>query len=295
MAYTDYILIAIMAAVILTGFAGAMLLAHHRPRLSLPARPRLPNLPSLALPSLPRLQLRLPRRRGPLSARTPKAAPAPPSARDWAWFLGRVDEAQKDRSINLLHPGRLVKLTPPVIRALLRHYRRWLDMRGIPVKRMALVKALFAPPLTYREAFLRVLAIERNDEVEPYIPTGVVEHWQPKAAWADQPDKLRSVGGASPLSSRDAYVWLALAPGQLIGDMILMSQFHDLSNDDFRMEDIMHVERRALDREVQSTGFLAADVDDLEQEQPNPILELLPHAAGILLPVITGFIYIASR
>ena len=140
---------------------------------------------------------------------------------------------------------------------------------------------------------MRVLATERQDFVEPHIPTGLVEVWQPKAAFADQPRKWKGNGGRAAFADPEAYLWLTLGPEKKVEELRWLSDFHHLETDDYRMEDIVNVERRALDREVQSPGFLEGEVDQVQTEAPNIWVELLPHLTGIGFAAL-GFILLMT-
>ena len=238
--------------------------------------------------------------------------------------MGQVQEAQEDRRSNLLHPGLAYAGLP----AVLRHRKRWVTMVGggaaagtplktvglaallslpllllIPVDDTPLVMDLLMPALIggvvflseycrrcYREAFIRVLAIERADFVEPHVPTGLLEVYLPKAAVADQPRKWKTTSGRSAFADPDAYLWLTLKPGQMVEDIRSTSDLLDLAVDDYRMEDVVNIERRALDRQVQSTGFLEAEVDEPKGEGAGKLMELLPYLTGVGFAVFGGII-----
>ena len=243
-----------------------------------------------------------------VTGRAPRPRPQAPAqkdlhpARDWDWFVGQVQEAREDRRSNLLHPGLAYAGLPAVGLAALLSLPLLLL---IPVDDTPLVMDLVMPALIggvvflseycrrcYREAFIRVLAIERADFVEPHIPTGLLEVYLPKAAVADQPRKWRTTSGRPAFADPDAYLWLALKPGQTAEDIRSTADLLDLEVDDYRMEDVVNVERRALDRQVQSTGFLDAEVDKPKGEGAGTLMELLPYLTGIGFAVFGGIIAI---
>ena len=243
------------------------------------------------------------------------AAPEPPVVKDQAWFEAQVQAAREDRTAGLLHPATAYQR----LGAVMRHRKRWVSMvgsgaaAGTPVKTLVVALALALPTLVlipvedtplvidlmlpvavmgsvffghyvracYREAFIRVLVLERLDFVEPHIPTGVLEVYIPRAAVAGNPERWRTFSGRAAYSDPDAYMWLTLGDDGRIRDITSMEQIYGLVNDDYRMEDVVNVERRAYDRQVQSTGFLAGDVAEPKGERGDMWQELLPHVAGI--------------
>ena len=209
-----------------------------------------------------------------------------------AWFLTQVEEAKNDRYPSLMHPSRMRQAG--AIPALLRHRRRWNAMSQAPGGLLSLLKVFCFPPRAYRETFIRVIIFERNDEVEPELPTHILELWDAKACWTDQPSKWRCEPGENALHSPNAQVRLQLPPGMEVSEVMFKSQIYDLATDDYHYDDIIHVHRRAGNRELQSSGRLAAEVDAIESDGPNQLIELIPHAVGVLLPIITGFFYMSS-
>ena len=215
-----------------------------------------------------------------------------PVVRNWAWFLDQVEEAQEDREFTMMHPSRVSN--PRGMKALKRHQRRWKRMAKAPGGLLDGLMVYIAPAKGYKQAFIRALCFERDDEVEPEVPTAIVETWLPKATVADQPVKWRCDTGGNVMHSPNAYMRLTLPPGMLVSELLAMKQYYSLENDDYRMEDIIHVERRAADRELQTTGVLAAEVDSFEDEAAKYkfLAEYWPHAAGVTLPVIMGVFFL---
>ena len=230
----------------------------------------------------------------PKGAKTPKLPKEKkqPVVRNWAWFLGQVEEAQEDREFTMMHPSRVSN--PRGMKALKRHQRRWKQMAKAPGGLLDGLMVYIAPAKGYKQTFIRALCFERDDEVEPEVPTAIVETWLPKATVADQPVKWRCDTGGNVMHSPNAYMRLTLPPGMLVSELLAMKQYYSLENDDYRMEDIIHVERRAADRELQTTGVLAAEVDSFEDEAAKYkfLAEYWPHAAGVALPVIMGVFFL---
>ena len=184
------------------------------------------------------------------------------------------------------------------VKAVLRHRRRWDAMVGTGNKTStmgAMLSLLVHPTDYYRGGFIRTLVTERNDFVEPYIPTGLLAVWQPKAAVADQPRLWKSSPGRPAFSDRDAYLWLSLAPGQTIDDILMVSQLRDLEADGYRMEDIINLARRSAGRETQEAGFLEGEVDRPTEGAPNPLIEMLPSLVGIEMMVLGPILLMAAR
>ena len=223
---------------------------------------------------------------------SPKRLRPGATPRDWVWFLGLVEEAKEDRKPALMHPSMVKGSDLP---ALARHVKRWNALSRAPGGLMASVKVYTMPPKAYRECFLKGLVFERNDEVEPEIPTGIVEVWRSKSSMADQTEKWKCDTGGNALRSSNAYMRLGLPPGMEIRELLALRQLDELQNDDYRMEDIIHVQRRAGNRELKASGDMAAEVDKLEKNEAHWLTAYIPHAFGVILPIITGVIFLASR
>ena len=221
-----------------------------------------------------------------------KGGKAPPPPRDWAWYLTQIKEAKADKTPAMMHPS---QLRGPGLLALGRHVTRWNAMSRAPGGLMSKLKVYVSPHQAYRQAFIKTLAFERENPVEPEIPTGIVEVWRDKGAVADQTDKWRCDSGGNVLRSPDTYMRLTLPPGQGISELLLLSQFDGLPEDDYRIEDIIHVQRRHSNRELKGAGVMAAEVDAIEEAGAPWWIDYLPHVAGILLPLICGFLYIAGK
>lgn len=212
--------------------------------------------------------------------------------RDLLWYETQILDAKEDRKPALMHPSQSFGLNA---RHVSRHAKRWDNMCRVKKSPTQRMKGLFLPGENYKTSFMKTLAIERNDEVEPEIPTGVVEVWRDRAAVADQMAKWRCDSGSNALRSSDTYMRLSLPSGMESSELLLLSQYDDLAPDEYRSEDIIHIQRRAVNRELKGTGDLAAEVDSLEDEGPPWWLDYIPHVAGMALPLIGGFIFMASR
>ena len=149
----------------------------------------------------------------PKRAKTPKLPKEKkqPVVRNWAWFLDQVEEAQEDREFTMMHPSRVSN--PRGMKALKRHQRRWKRMAKAPGGLLDGLMVYIAPAKGYKQAFIRALCFERDDEVEPEVPTAIVETWLPKATVADQPVKWRCDTGGNVMHSPNAYMRLTLPPG----------------------------------------------------------------------------------
>ena len=214
----------------------------------------------------------------------------PPPEKNWGWFLGQVQEAKGDRGDNLMHP-RMAMRNPG---ALARHYRRWKGMT-MASSNAGMAKVYTMPMVAYKECMIRVFGTERRDFVQPHIPTALVSTWRPKAALADQPRKWRTESGRPAFDATDSYMWLALEPGQLVDDLLQMSDFDAMENDDYKMQDIINVERRALNRGVQAAGFLEGEVDQPPTETASILIELIPHGTGIGLALLGILMLLVMR
>ena len=188
-----------------------------------------------------------------------------------------------------MNPGQ--SRNPLSLAAVRRHRRRWLEMNSAPAKFWENLRSLVEPLRAFKQCFLMVLIFERCNEVRPWIPTSIVEVWIPKAAVADQIQKWRSDNGGNPLVDTDTYMRLTLPPGTTVTDLLTKDQVYPLDNDDWRIDDILHLIRRSTNRELFATGQLAAKVDAIEEEQPNLLAEFAPHAAGVILPIVAGIFY----
>ena len=208
---------------------------------------------------------------------------APPVDRNWAWFLGLVLEAQEDRALPC-HPSRAMGN----IFAVHRNRKRWAMMgnRRPP----SLLSTLVNPVAAYKESCIRVYGVERSDFVEPWIPTGLIESWDSKAAWADQPQKWRGNASISAFKDPNAIIWIELEAGQKIEDVLWRKDFYELENDEYRMDDIVNVERRSTDNDLYAAGLLEGEVDLPEPEPVNPLLLLAPHIVGLGIAMSGVFI-----
>ena len=123
---------------------------------------------------------------------------------------------------------------------------------------------------------VRVIAVERNDFVEPQIPTGLREVFVPARLVRRRPD-LRQ--------GRRPYLIVTLPDGSQARDWIAPAAAAQLPADTYRMDDIVNVERRAIDQENQSAGFIAGEVDKPVQPSHPFWLEMLPAFLGIGMAV----------
>ena len=123
---------------------------------------------------------------------------------------------------------------------------------------------------------VRVIAVERNDFVEPHLPTGLREVFVPARLVRRRPD-LRQ--------GRRPYLIVTLPDGSQARDWIAPEAAAQLQADTYRMDDIVNVERRAIDRENQSAGFIAGEVDKPVQPSHPFWLEMLPAFLGIGMAV----------
>ena len=119
---------------------------------------------------------------------------------------------------------------------------------------------------------VRVIAVERSDFVEPHIATGLREVFVPARLVSHRPDVHRG---------RPNYLIVALADGASARDWIDPQAVARLPADGYRMDDIVNVERRAIDRENQSAGFIAGEVDKPVQPGHPLWLDLIPAFLGI--------------
>ena len=236
-------------------------------------------------PPVPRKRARLLGRKASLPV--PVDGPPEPGAlvekpdspvRNWAWFLGQVAEARdrENRPVALCNPRGTVRN----LRAVVAHNRRWARMSGTPAA--GWLRTLLNPMGVYRQTFIKVLAIERNNFVRPHVATGVIEIWAPKAAVADQTQKWQGNPAAQAFKDPDAYMWVALPQGARCEDILRVDDVIDLEPDDYHMEDIVDRERRALDTQTEQGGLLKGQLDVVPEDGPNPLMELLPAGAGCL-------------
>ena len=124
---------------------------------------------------------------------------------------------------------------------------------------------------------------ERYDVIEPEIPTNIWEVWLPRAA-------------LDPNVLRDYEDWPRRAlPGDvrvqdLEGPALLLNLPRD---DEHRLGDVINVDRRAVDRQLQSNGFMAGEVD--EPPDNNPWWHQYLVWAGALVFIVGGVLIVMFR
>ena len=199
--------------------------------------------------------------------------------RNWAWFLQQIEEARDraNRPPALCNPRGAVRH----VREVVHHNRRWARMAGVPP--VGWLRTLVNPVATYKQTFIKMLVLERNNFVRPHVPTGILEVWAPKAAVADQTHKWRGDPTAPALRDRNAFMWLSLPEGGKVDEIVTVDQVMDLDPDDYHMEDIVDRQRRTLDTQTAQGGTLKGQLDVVKEKNAKPLMELLPGGAGLAL------------
>ena len=149
------------------------------------------------------------------------------------------------------------------------------------------VKAPPSPTLGERipSAQVRVIAVEREDFVEPEMATGLRELQVPLRLVAHRPG-LRRTG-------RGTYLIVALPQGRRASEWLDPEEAAVLPPDVFRNEDVVDLERRTIDRENQSAGFISGEVDKPAQPTHSIWIELTPALLGVGL-AFGGFMFANS-
>ena len=234
----------------------------------------------------------------------------------------RIQEARAD-TVNLMQP-RWAYFRPKDV---LRHRRLFVDVLGglsgaaLPLKVLPLALLLGVVPMAlllfqpethwlmdllfgavvigaifwerfifgaYREAFLKVYVVERNDFTAPADATGFDVVWLPRLAFLDRPGVWRGNDGQNGFRDHDSYRCLTLPEGRYVQDLLAAGDYYELPRDEYRLIDTSARVRRTWCRELQENGFAAADLDHPE---PSKVGEMWPWLATLGM-LVTGFLLV---
>ena len=110
----------------------------------------------------------------------------------------------------------------------------------------------------FNNSFQPIEVYERYNFIRPEIPTAIWQVWVPMACL--DADVLR-----------DYQDWprRALPEDRMVQDLTGPEVLFNLPRDDrYRLTDVVNVERRSTDRQLQSNGFLAGEVDLPPDDSP---------------------------